>query len=139
MADNDINRQNGAGTQQQSADGGMSQPGGARPGSSGESDDSEFRGAKLSGSPDGDGHVEDSDMEAELAMQIREDMTVVDAEGAHVGTVDRCEDGQIKLTRSDSRDGEHRFIPLGQVDNVEGETVMLRGLAGEQDFGQSGS
>ena len=139
MADNDINRQNGAGTQQQSTGGSMSQSGGARPGSSGESDDSEFRGAKLSASPDGTGHVGESGMDSDLATQIREDMEVVDAKGEHVGTVDRCEGGQIKLTRNGSADGEHHFIPLGQVDNVEGETVMLRGSRGDQAFGQSGA
>lgn len=74
---------------------------------------------------------------ADLAMQIREDMEVVDAVGEHVGTVDRCEDGQIKLTRNDSPDGEHRFIPLGQVDNVEGGLVTIRGSASDQSFGQS--
>lgn len=143
MAEDDFNRQNAPGIQQQqSGDGGMGQPG--SPGNSAEGNgqdgdlDSEFRGSKLSASPDGDGHVEESDSDSDLAMQIREDMEVVDAEGEHVGTVDRCEDGQIKLTRNDSEDGEHRFIPLGQVDNVEGDTVMLRGSAGDEAFGQSG-
>jgi hypothetical protein len=90
--------------------------------------------AILAAGPESDGADEGSD----LAEQIREDMQVVDASGNRVGTVDRCEDGQIKLTRADSPDGEHHFIPFDQVENVEGETVMLRKSAGDS-FGQSGS
>jgi hypothetical protein len=57
--------------------------------------------------------------------QIKEHMEVVGSDGAHVGTVDHM-DGQnrIKLTKSDSPDGMHHFIPLDWVDHVD-ETVHL--------------
>ncbi|KPF47439.1 DUF2171 domain-containing protein [Rhizobium sp. G187] len=54
------------------------------------------------------------------ADQIREHMEVRDADGAHVGTVDHM-DGQsrIKLTRKDSQDGQHHYIPLDWIDHID--------------------
>lgn len=54
------------------------------------------------------------------ADQIREHMEVLAQDGAHVGTVDHM-DGQsrIKLTRTDSADGQHHYIPLAWVDHVD--------------------
>lgn len=114
--------------------GGAGQPGNQqRNQQSGMDRDREMNQSQSQNQQDGMGGGMDSDMDdnADLAMQIREDMEVVDAVGEHVGTVDRCEDGQIKLTRNDSPDGEHRFIPLGQVDNVEGGLVTIRGSASD--------
>ncbi|WP_181701501.1 DUF2171 domain-containing protein [Chthonobacter albigriseus] len=63
------------------------------------------------------------------ASNIREHMEVIGADGVHVGTVDRVEDGRIKLTKDDSGQGRHRghhhFIPLSLVADVEGEKVRL--------------
>ena len=60
---------------------------------------------------------------------IREDMEVIGADGAHVGTVDRIEGDRIKLTRADSGQGSHKghhhFISLGLVATVEGNQVRL--------------
>lgn len=60
---------------------------------------------------------------------IREHMKVIGADGVHVGTVDRVEDGRIKLTRSDSgsgsHQGHHHYLPEGLVAEVEGQTVRL--------------
>lgn len=55
---------------------------------------------------------------------IREHMTVVGSDGAHVGTVDGIEGDRIKLTKADSRDGSHHFIPVTQVARVD-ERVHL--------------
>ena len=106
-------------------------------GLSGDSE-SEFHGSKLSASPDGTGHVGDDDMKPDLAEQIREDMEVVDGEGEHLGTVDCCEGGQIKLTKADSPDDQHHFIALDRVENVESGKVTIRSSMGET-FGQNGS
>jgi hypothetical protein len=65
--------------------------------------------------------------------QIREHMMVHsndDAEmngvrGHHVGTVDHVDDGMIKLTKNDSKDGLHHMIPLSWVESVEGGTIHL--------------
>ena len=50
---------------------------------------------------------------------IRAHMPVVGSDGAHVGTVDAVEGDRIKLTRTDSRDGSHHYLPLTQVDHVD--------------------
>ena len=59
---------------------------------------------------------------------IREHMEVIGADGVHLGTVDRVEDGRIKLTRPDSgvaHQEHHHFIPGGLVAEVEGDQVRL--------------
>ena len=60
---------------------------------------------------------------------IKEHMEVIGADGVHVGTVDRVENGKIKLTKADSGEGKHRghhhFIDLGLVAEVEGQKVRL--------------
>jgi hypothetical protein len=60
---------------------------------------------------------------------VKEHMEVIGADGVHVGTVDRVENGKIKLTKADSGEGHHRghhhFIDLGLVAEVEGQKVRL--------------
>lgn len=73
-----------------------------------------------------------------LSEQIREHMAVVDAEGTQVGTVDGFENDQIKLTRSDSPDGQHHYLPIDRVAGIEGDTVRLH-QSGEGVFGSNGS
>lgn len=63
--------------------------------------------------------------------QIREHMEVVGSDGAHVGTVDHLEGAdRIKLTRDDSADGQHHYIPTAWVDRVD-DTVHLDRAAEE--------
>ncbi|WP_287978695.1 DUF2171 domain-containing protein [Sphingomonas sp.] len=60
------------------------------------------------------------------AAQIREHADVVGSDGAHVGTVDHVDKGEIKLTKTDpDAGGLHHFIPLDFVQSVEGNTVRL--------------
>ena len=56
---------------------------------------------------------------------IKENMTVVGADGVHIGTVDHLDGERIKLTRADSGDGKHHYLPAGLVAAVEGDTVGL--------------
>jgi hypothetical protein len=60
---------------------------------------------------------------------IKQHMEVIGADGIHIGTVDRVENGKIKLTKADSGEGRHKghhhFIDLGLVADVEGQTVRL--------------
>lgn len=58
-------------------------------------------------------------------MDIREHMEIVDFEGKHIGTVDKVEGERIKLTKTDSPDGQHHFIDKKQVAGVEGNKVKL--------------
>ena len=51
--------------------------------------------------------------------QIKEHAEVIGADGVHVGTVDAIDGNRIKLTKSDSSDGQHHYIPLDWVDHVD--------------------
>lgn len=55
------------------------------------------------------------------ASQIREHMEVVGSCGNHVGVVDHVEGDRIKLTRKDSGDGQHHYLPLSALASVEGD------------------
>jgi hypothetical protein len=51
---------------------------------------------------------------------IREHMPVIAADGMRVGTVDHMEgQDRIKLTKADSDDGRHHFIPTDWVDHID--------------------
>src|SRR3546814_10289573 len=69
---------------------------------------------------------------------IREHMTVVGADGVHVGTVDHLDGERIKLTKGDSPqngDGEgarHHYLPAGLVAAVEGDIVRLSANAANE-------
>ncbi|KAA2235433.1 DUF2171 domain-containing protein [Salinarimonas soli] len=60
---------------------------------------------------------------------IREHMSIIGADGVHVGTVDRVEGKRIKLTKADSgqgsHQGHHHYVPLSLVAEVEGDKVRL--------------
>jgi hypothetical protein len=61
--------------------------------------------------------------------QVKEQMEVIGADGAHVGTVDKVEGNRIKLTKADSGQGSHKghhhFIDMSLVAEVEGQKVRL--------------
>ena len=65
------------------------------------------------------------------ASTIREHMTIVGADGAHLGPVDRVEGNRIKLTKADSgsHEGHHHYISLGLVAGIDGDTVRLSATA----------
>lgn len=50
---------------------------------------------------------------------IRTHMPVIGSDGQHVGTVDGVEGDRIKLTKDDSRDGAHHYVPLTAVARVD--------------------
>ena len=70
---------------------------------------------------------------------IREHMTVIGADGVHVGTVDHVEGHRIKLTKADSgaqvqegagsHEGHHHYISRALVAGIEGDTVRLSATA----------
>jgi hypothetical protein len=69
-----------------------------------------------------------------FAGQIREHMEVIDDNGRHCGTVDHLDGDRIKLARSDSKDGQHHYVPLSQVAGIEGNKVRLR-ERGDNQYG----
>ena len=40
--------------------------------------------------------------------RVKQHMEVIGADGVHIGTVDRGENGRIKLTKADSGEGRHK-------------------------------
>ncbi|WP_375291892.1 DUF2171 domain-containing protein [Qipengyuania sp.] len=59
-------------------------------------------------------------------LRIKEHMEVTDHAGRHLGTVDEVEDERIKLTKSDSADSFHHYIPLEQMDRVDDNRLYLK-------------
>lgn len=62
---------------------------------------------------------------------IREGMNIIGADGIHVGIVDRIdvEGDRIKMTRKDSPDGRHHYVPMELVADIEGDNVRLSSTA----------
>lgn len=57
---------------------------------------------------------------------IKDHTQVVASCGTHVGVVDHLDGERIKLAKSDPESGgKHHFIPLGWVDKVEDNKVVL--------------
>ena len=60
---------------------------------------------------------------------IAEHMEIIGADGVHVGTVDRVEDGRIKLVKDDAgegrHEGHHHYIDGGMVAGIEDGVVRL--------------
>ena len=57
---------------------------------------------------------------------IKERMDVIASCGKKVGVVDHVEGGTIKLTRKDSPDDQHYFIPLGWVARVDSHIHLTK-------------
>jgi hypothetical protein len=55
---------------------------------------------------------------------IVEHSEIVGSCGHHVGTVDHVDGDFIKLTRNDSADGRHHYLPISAIAGVEGNKVM---------------
>jgi hypothetical protein len=62
-------------------------------------------------------------------MGVKPHMRVIGADGVFIGTVDRVENGRIRLTRADSGEGRHKghhhYIDLALVADIEGQNVRL--------------
>ncbi|MFK7601397.1 DUF2171 domain-containing protein [Deinococcus sp. SM5_A1] len=54
-----------------------------------------------------------------------EHMQVKDKNGEHVGTLDHLDGDKIKLTKSDSSDGQHHYVSLTQVESMDDVAVYL--------------
>ena len=59
-------------------------------------------------------------------LRIKEHMEVTNFEGQHLGTVDDVDGDKIKLTRSDSSDNMHHYMPLDSVDRIDDNRVYLK-------------
>jgi len=59
-------------------------------------------------------------------LRIKQHMEIADANGQHVGTVDEVEDERLKLTRSDSGDNMHHYLPLDAVEKIDDNRIYLK-------------
>ena len=66
---------------------------------------------------------------------IKEHMGVYASCGKKVGVVDHLEGNAIKLTRSDSPDGQHHFVPTAWVGRVHEDHVHLTKNSAETESG----
>jgi hypothetical protein len=57
---------------------------------------------------------------------IKERMTVIASCGKKVGVVDHIEGQTMKLTKGDSPDGQHHFIPFGWIDHVDSHVHLKK-------------
>jgi hypothetical protein len=58
--------------------------------------------------------------------QIREHMQVVGNDGELIGTVDRIDGDELRLTKSGAPDGRHHFLPLATVEAVDDRVHLNR-------------
>jgi hypothetical protein len=56
---------------------------------------------------------------ARSTADIQPHMDVISSCGCKMGKVDHLEGGAIKLTKNDSPDGQHHFVPMGWVARVD--------------------
>jgi hypothetical protein len=64
--------------------------------------------------------------EAHGTNNIREHMDVIGSCGNKLGVVDHVEGNSIKLTRNDSPDGQHHYIPMTWVARVDNHVHLSR-------------
>jgi hypothetical protein len=57
---------------------------------------------------------------------IREHMEVVGSDGSAVGVVDHVQGSEIKLTKGSDQSGQHHFIPLDWVANVDSKVHLSK-------------
>jgi hypothetical protein len=77
----------------------------------------------------------DANGESKGVSGIQEHMDVYASCGKKVGVVDRIEGNSIKLTRKDSPDGQHHFVPLSWVGRVHDRHVHLTKNSVETETG----
>lgn len=67
-----------------------------------------------------------SRIDQQLRERIQEHVEVRDAEGSHVGLVDKLEGEYIKLTKNDTTaHGQHHWIPLDWVTGADDVSIKL--------------
>ena len=71
--------------------------------------------------------------------EIREHMDVIGSCGNKVGSVDHVEGSLIKLTRKDSPDGQHHYVPLDWVARVDAHVHLNRDCGAAREQWQSSS
>ena len=61
-----------------------------------------------------------------MQLNIKEHMEVLGSDGGFVGKVDHLEGSEIKLTKGSDKSGQHHFIPLDWVANVDAKVHLSK-------------
>ena len=61
--------------------------------------------------------------------RIEAHMDVIAADGESIGKVDHMQEGKIKLTKNDSPDHQHHFVPLMWIDHIDKHVHLNKTLA----------
>lgn len=64
-------------------------------------------------------------MEDQNPFAVRAHQQVMGSDGTPIGTVDHVDGERMKLTRADSLNDQHHYLPMNIVASVEDETVHL--------------
>lgn len=59
-------------------------------------------------------------------LRIKQHMEVSSADGQHLGTVDELDGDSVKLTRSDSSDGQHHYFDLDEIGHIKDHRIYLK-------------
>lgn len=70
----------------------------------------------------------------ELRAKIVEHLPIKDLDGEHVGTVDRLEGDQIRLTKTEAMEGKDHSLKLSDVRSVDDLGVYLSKRQSELHF-----
>jgi hypothetical protein len=57
---------------------------------------------------------------------VREHMDVIASCGTKIGVVDHVDGNAIKLTKKDSKDGQHHWLPKSMIDHVDQHVHLNR-------------
>ncbi|AFZ67915.1 DUF2171 domain-containing protein [Deinococcus peraridilitoris] len=72
-----------------------------------------------------------SDIHEHMMVHARGEGSMMGAPGVHVGTIDGVDGNFLKLTKNDSPNHEHRWIPISWVDHIDERAVYLNRTADE--------
>ena len=61
-----------------------------------------------------------------MQQNIKEHMDVLGSDGGFVGKVDHVEGSELKLTKCADKSGQHHFIPLDWVSNVDAKVHLSK-------------
>lgn len=59
------------------------------------------------------------------AEHFKQGMSVLDANGQHIGKVDHVQDADLALSREGFADNLHHFVPIAAVRKIENDTVTV--------------
>lgn len=69
--------------------------------------------------------MELSSIKPDLMVHAKAPGSMMGVQGAHIGSVDHLDGDFIKLKKSDSDDGQHHWIPVDWVEDVDDNAIYI--------------